>query len=258
MSLHIGTSGWQYRHWRERYYPKEVPQSRWLELYANDFRVVEVNSTFYRLPAAETFRQWRERSPDDFIFVTKLSRYLTHVKRLKDPSEPVRKFMDHAGHLGSKLGPLLLQLPPNLQADPQRLEQVLAEFPSTVPVAVEFRHSSWFSEEVKQVLSDHNAALCIPDRHAQALAPTWKTADWAYLRLHEGDSSPHPCYGLRPLKRWVELIADQWGRRQAVYVFFNNDGRGCAIRDAIRFAEQAREHGLEPTRVPALDRIVVD
>src|SRR5437588_7644333 len=128
MQVWLGTSGWQYRDWRGRFYPHDLPQARWLEHYAERFRTVEVNNSFYRLPSAETFAAWRRRTPDDFVFVVKASRYLSHIKRLLDPEEPVDLFVDHARHLGDKLGPVLLQLPPTMQVEHERLRRALARF----------------------------------------------------------------------------------------------------------------------------------
>ncbi|HZB97186.1 MAG TPA: DUF72 domain-containing protein, partial [Candidatus Sulfotelmatobacter sp.] len=143
MAVYVGTSGWQYSSWRETFYPKGLPQSRWLDHYARNFQCVEVNNTFYRLPEAGTFESWRHNSPDDFIFALKVSRYLTHIKRLKDPHEPVTMFLDRAQRLGDKCGPLLVQLPPNFHVDTGRLDACLSEFPRSLRIAVELRHESW-------------------------------------------------------------------------------------------------------------------
>src|SRR2546423_56444 len=140
----VGTSGWQYKDWRERFYPAGTPQARWLEFYAEKFATVEVNNAFYRLPSRDTFVAWRNRTPDDFCVGVKMSRYLTHIKRLKEPSEPVKRFLDHASGLGDRLGPVLLQLPPSLRFDLGALDDVLARFPASVKVAVEPRHASWW------------------------------------------------------------------------------------------------------------------
>jgi uncharacterized protein YecE (DUF72 family) len=144
----VGTSGWQYRDWRGRFYPEPLAQRAWLEHYASRFAVVESNNAFYRLPEPRTFADWARRTPDDFVMAVKASRFLTHVRRLREPEEPVRRLLDHAGHLGAKLGPVLLQLPPTLRADPDALDRCLACFGPPLRVAVEPRHPSWFSEEV--------------------------------------------------------------------------------------------------------------
>ncbi len=249
MPYMVGTSGWQYRHWRDTFYPTDVPASRWLEYYAERFQTVEVNNTFYRLPQATTFRQWAERTPDDFVVAVKMSRYLTHVKRLQDPEEPVSRFLERARGLGTKLGPVLLQLPPNLAADHEALARTLGLLTPTVATAVEFRHESWFDDITRQVLSDHGAALCIADGLSRR-SPVWRTADWTYLRFHEGEGMRHPCYRSEQLAGWAHLLRERWGPDATCYAYFNNDARACAIRDAVTLAGFAGAEGLAPSRVP--------
>jgi len=249
MGLLVGTSGWQYRHWRGLLYPEGLAQARWLEHYAERFATVESNAAFYRLPRPETFADWAARTPDDFVMAVKASRFLTHVRRLREPAEPVARLLRHAGGLGGKLGPVLLQLPPDLRADPGALAATLAAFPADVRVAVEFRHPSWFSDETRALLGEHGAALCLADSQRRR-TPVWRTADWTYLRLHEGRASPHPCYGRQALATWAGRLADGWGPGSPIFVYFNNDPAGCAVRDARWFAQAARRAGLEPSRVP--------
>ncbi|HVL81280.1 MAG TPA: DUF72 domain-containing protein [Actinomycetota bacterium] len=250
MALHIGTSGWQYRDWREAFYPKELKQTEWLGHYSARFDTVEVNNTFYRLPERTVFERWREKTPDHFVFVCKTSRYLTHIKRLKDASESVQLFMERATGLGPKLGPLLVQLPPTMKAEPERLAGALKAFPPEVKVAVEFRHETWFTEEVRRILSDHDAALVWADRHGRDLNTLWRTASWGFVRLHESGGPPPPCYPDEQLESWAARIAAEWGPDADVWFFFNNDPRCCAVENAITFAERATAHGLRPTRVP--------
>jgi uncharacterized protein YecE (DUF72 family) len=250
VSVQVGTCGWQYRDWRGRFYPEKLAQKDWLEHYSACFQTVEVDNTFYRLPAAEVFAAWRERTPADFRMALKTSRYLTHVKRLRDPRPAVDLFMERAGHLGDKLGPLLLQLPPTFKADPPRLADALAAFPTGVRLAFEPRHASWFSAQTEQLLADHDVALCLADSRGAPAGPLWRTASWTYLRFHEGTGAPHPCYQPHTLHEWAERLAETWGGRADAYVYFNNDPGGCAVRDAVRFAEAARAAGLHPSRVP--------
>jgi uncharacterized protein YecE (DUF72 family) len=249
MPLIIGTSGWQYRHWRTAFYPRGLAQTRWLEYYAERFLTVESNAAFYRLPAAETFAAWAQRTPPDFVMAVKVSRYLTHIRRLHEPAESVRLFVEHAGRLGAKLGPALVQLPPSMRADVGRLRETLEAFPAGWRVAVEFRHASWFSSEVRSALERHAAALCLADRRGP-LTPLWRTTDWTYLRFHAGRAAPDPCYGRRALATWAARLAERWTPAEDVYVYFNNDPRACALRDARLFAGTARGFGLVPTRVP--------
>jgi uncharacterized protein YecE (DUF72 family) len=248
MPVWIGTSGWQYAHWRDRFYPRDVPQRRWLEYYADRFETVELNNAFYRLPERSTFEQWRERTPSGFVVAVKASRYLTHIRRLKEPEEPVARLMERAQGLGDRLGPVLLQLPPNLPADLERLDATLRCFPSHVRVAVEPRHDTWFSEECRQLLEQRGAAFCLADRGG-VLGPLWRTTDWGYVRFHQGRALPPPCYGRNALARWAARLAALFAPGEDVYAYFNNDPLGCALRDAVRFASAAGRAGLEPTRV---------
>ncbi|MDQ4068542.1 MAG: DUF72 domain-containing protein [Actinomycetota bacterium] len=256
MPVWIGTSGWQYRDWRGRFYPDGLPQSRWLEHYADRLRTVELNNAFYRLPDASTFAGWARRTPGDFVMAVKASRYLTHVRRLQEPAEPVARLLERARHLGPKLGPVLLQLPPNLAADRDALAATLACFPDDVRVAVEFRHESWFTDDVRSLLGDHDAAFCLADSPRRR-APDWRTASWGYIRFHEGVASPPPCYGQTALKTWTARLADLFDPEDDVYAYFNNDPRACAVRDAQRFAREAGKAGLVPTRVPGAREVAV-
>ena len=249
MAVWIGTSGWQYRDWRGRFYPAEMPVSRWLEAYAAAFATVESNAAFYRLPEAATVAAWAERTPADFVMAVKVSRYLTHVRRLSDPADAVALLVERAQRLGAKLGPALLQLPPSLRVDAGRLDETLAAFPPTWRVAVEFRHDSWYTDRVRGILERHGAALCLADRR-RPLTPIWRTTDWTYLRFHQGRARPDPCYGRAALRTWVDRLAAQWTPDEDVYVYFNNDPRACALRDARVFARAAERAGMAPTRIP--------
>jgi uncharacterized protein YecE (DUF72 family) len=247
--VHIGTSGWQYRDWRLAFYPPGVAQSRWLEHYAARFGTVEVNNAFYRLPEPRTFAGWAARTPDDFVVAVKASRYLTHVRRLRAPAEPVARFVEHARHLGPKLGPVLLQLPPNLTIDLDALDATLARFPVEWRVVVEPRHESWFVDELAALLAARQIALCLADTPRRR-TPAWRTTGWGYVRFHEGRARPHPCYGSAALASWAARLADLWSPEEDVFVYFNNDHRACALRDATRFAAAAARAGLRATRVP--------
>lgn len=251
----MGTSGWQYRDWRGGFYPERMPQREWLDHYVAHFQCVEVNNTFYRLPREEVFEQWRSRAPRGFSFGLKLSRYLSHIKRLQDPAGSVALFLDRATRLGDRIGPLLLQLPPNFEVDTQRLRDALAAIPSHLRVAVEFRHASWFREDVAELLRARDVPLCLTDRLEHLQEPAWQTASWGYIRFHQGCADPWPSYRPRCLHAWAERLASMWGRDADVYAFFNNDPHGAAVRDAVVFAERCRAVGLTPTRVPNLDDV---
>lgn len=248
--IRVGTSGWQYRDWRGRLYPEELPAREWLQWYASSFATVEVNNSFYRLPEKSTFESWADQTPPDFIVAAKMSRYLTHVRRLRAPEEPVRRFLDHASGLGTRLGPVLLQLPPTLRYDAALLDETLSCFPARVRVAVEPRHDSWFAESLCAVLEKHHACLCLADRRGRLLGRLWRTAPWGYIRFHEGRAHPFPSYGDAALRTWVERIRGLWGEKDDVFVYFNNDQGGCAVRDAVKLAKHARAIGLDVSRTP--------
>nr|BFE62165.1 DUF72 domain-containing protein [Dactylosporangium thailandense] len=247
--MRIGTSGWQYKDWRDRFYPRDVPHRLWLEHYAAAFSTVEVNNAFYRLPERKTFTDWRTRTPADFTVAVKASRFLTHVKRLREPEEPVGRLMERAAGLGRKLGPVLLQLPPTLPADPEALDRALRAFPRGVRIAVEPRHDSWWNGEVKAVLTQHDAALCWSDRKGRPQAPLWRTAGWGYLRLHEGRATPWPRYGRSCLDSWTARLAETF-TNQDIYVYFNNDQGCAAVADAVALARLAERRGLPAGRAP--------
>ena len=257
MPVHIGTSGWHYEDWGRAFYPDDVAKRRWLEYYSARFQTVESNAAFYRLPKRETFEGWAAGTPDDFVMAVKMSRYLTHIRRLADPGEPVARFMAMAEGLADKLGPVLLQLPPNLHKDAGRLERVLALVPEWLHVAVEFRHPSWFDDETQSILERHGAALCLADRGSRPVSPLWRTADWTYVRFHAGIGSPPPCYGRGAMESWARRLAAGWGPDFHVWAYFNNDTNCCALRDARIFHHACRRVGLRPTRIPAASEVEV-
>ena len=250
----VGTSGWQYADWRDVVYPAGVPQRRWLEEYARGFATVENNSAFYRLPTTETFAGWRERTPEGFVMTVKASRYLTHLKRLREPAEPVARLMGRAVEgLGDRLGPVLVQLPPDFRANVDALDACLRCFPRGVRVAVELRHASWWEEEpaLRAVLERHDSPLCWADRLSRPVAPLWRTAAWGYVRLQEGAARPWPRYGRQALRAWAERLAETYAAGDDVFVYFNNDPGGAAVRDAVHFARTATSLGRTTSVVPA-------
>jgi uncharacterized protein YecE (DUF72 family) len=250
MTLLAGTSGWQYRHWKGRFYPDDLPASRWLSYFAERFPTVEVNNTFYRLPERKTFEGWRKATPDGFVVTVKASRFLTHNKRLKDAKPAVEKLMNAAAGLSDKLGPILMQLPPSFKAAPERLEQALGAFPKGSRVAVEFRDDSWFTPEIRKVLEEFDAALCLVDRKGVTLGPVWKTASWGYLRFHDGDGERFR-YTKGRLEHWADTLKDTFGRSDDLFVYFNNDMAGAAIEDCRQFEAIARDRRLAVARTGA-------
>jgi uncharacterized protein YecE (DUF72 family) len=250
LSVRIGTSGFLYEHWRGRFYPAAARGSE-LEYHASRFDTVELNVTFYRMPSSATFRSWASRVPDGFIFAVKASRYLTHVRRLREPREPVAFLMERAGELVAHLGPILLQLPPDLPVDLAALAETLDSFPPDARVAVEPRHPSWFTEDLRDLLIERRSALCLADRRGP-LMPAWQTADWSYLRFHGGRSAPRPCYGERALDAWAGRVREQSGPNAGAYAYFNNDHQGCALRDAAAFARALVREDVSVNRIPEI------
>jgi uncharacterized protein YecE (DUF72 family) len=251
----IGTSGWQYRDWRGRFYPPTLPQRLWLEHHAEHFATVESNNAFYRLPERTTFEKWRERTPPDFRWAVKASRFLTHMKRLRDSAEPVARLMDRVAGLGDRLDVVLLQLPPTLRADVDLLSECLGQFPAGTRVAVEPRHESWWTDDVRALLERYQAALCWADRAEQPIAPLWRTAEWGYLRLHRGIDGPGAeGWGYRPetLQLWADRLSGTYGDDD-VLVYFNNDPGGAATVDAVTFAGAVHATGRAHTRVPSME-----
>ena len=233
MGLLVGTSGFDYQDWRGPFYPRFLKSGDRLAFYAEHFDTVELNVTFYRMPKATAFRGWRDAVPDDFRFAVKASRYLTHVRRLADPQQPVEFLMERATELGDRLGPVLLQLPPSLEIDLDRLDETLRAFRGAAPLAVEPRHRSWFVPELCDVLQRHDAAFVLADRRGP-ITPMWTTASWTYVRLHQGSATPRPCYGPRALASWVDRLDALPGGNRG-YVYFNNDHRACAVDNARTF-----------------------
>jgi uncharacterized protein YecE (DUF72 family) len=227
--IHVGTSGWQYRDWRGVLYPEGLPQDRWLERYAEAFSVVEVNNSFYRLPERATFERWRERTPAGFMVVVKASRYLTHLKRLRDAEDGVRLFDERIRGLGDKLGPVLFQLPPRFAADVDRLRAFIGWIPTDLRQAWEFRDPSWVTDEVLSLLDEAKAAFVLADRPGFR-GPLLVTGGWSYIRFHQGSRTGSD-YRRDKLRRWAERIASLPAKD--VWVFFNNDPGGAAVRDAF-------------------------
>lgn len=233
--VRIGTSGWVYRHWQGVFYPPDLRARRWLEFYARHFDTVEVNASFYRLPAESTFARWRAQTPPGFCFGVKGSRFLTHRLRLAEPAGPVSTFFERASALGEKLGPVLWQLPPSFQRDDARLEAFLAVLPPHRQ-AIELRHASWFVEPVYLLLARYQVALCLADSGGRTLPPEPRlTAPWTYLRFHAGLANGD--YTEEQLRRWADAIAGFREQGLDVYAYFNNDWQGFAVQDARRLRE---------------------
>jgi uncharacterized protein YecE (DUF72 family) len=235
----VGCSGWQYRHWRGTFYPPEVPASRWLEHYAGQFDTVEINNTFYRLPESATFAEWARRVPRGFVFAIKASRYLTHLKKLKDPVDPLRRLFTRARRLGTAFGPILYQLPPRWPPNLDRLRTFLDALPRGHRHAFEFRDPSWYSDEVLATLAEHGVALCLHDMKGSASGRP-AVGPFVYVRFH-GTSKYGGRYSDAALDDWAEWLAQRMRDGVPVYAYFNNDTGGHAPRDAARLREAVRK-----------------
>lgn len=231
-TFRVGTSGYQYDHWRDVFYPDDLPKKRWFEHYVQHFDTVEINNTFYNLPEAKTFERWREAVPNGFRYVLKYSRYGTHIKRLKDPEQHVNVFMERAERLGPTLGPILVQLPPNWNVNVERLAGFLEATPKKQRFAVEVRDESWLCDAVYDLLREHNAALVIHDLLEDH--PRVVTADWVYLRFH-GPEAGQPymgSYSPQALSGAARRIQRHLDDGRDVCTYFNNDAEGWAVSNA--------------------------
>jgi uncharacterized protein YecE (DUF72 family) len=247
----IGTSGWNYKHWRNGvFYPKDLKPEKWLDFYSRHFATVEINNSFYRLPSEEVFARWQEQAPENFTFAVKASRFLTHIKRLKEPEDPLDLFFSRAKHLKGTLGPVLFQLPPMFKADIDRLSVFLRALRGRaafrkIRCALEIRDATWLEPPVFELLERHHVALCFADwRELHVTEPV--TADFVYVRRHSGPSNGD--YPKRDLDRDVRQIRGWLQKRLDVYVYFNNDLHGHAIRNAQYVQERLRMPGYSATR----------
>ena len=233
MAFHyyIGTSGWHYDHWRDRFYPEKLSKPQWLEFYASHFTTVELNNSFYRLPSEAAFTTWYNSSPTNFIFAVKVSRFITHIKRLKNSEEAVENFITRAKILKEKLGPLLYQLPPNMHRNDVVLASFLSNLPQGMKHVIEFRHQSWLEEEVFEILRKYNIGLCIFDMPSFT-CPLVATADFAYIRFHGSSGLYSSCYSDEELANWAKNLASLATNLKAVYIYFNNDAEAFAVRNA--------------------------
>lgn len=239
---YIGTSGWHYDHWRARFYPEKLAKVRWLDFYAGYFDSVELNNSFYRLPSEAAFDNWRCSSPDNFIFAVKASRFITHIKGLKNTEEPLDTFIARAKFLAEKLGPLLYQLPPNLHRNDEVLEAFLATLPQGIKHVMEFRHHSWLDDEVFAILRKYNVGLCIFDM-PELSCPVVATAGFAYVRFHGAGALYSSCYSDDELASWAEKIAGLASNLKVIYIYFNNDVNAYAIRNAITLRDYLKAYG---------------
>ncbi len=229
--IHIGTSGWMYPHWQGPVYPSELPAGDWLTWYSHRFNSVEINNTFYQIPASDTVRSWRAAVPPDFVFAVKASRYITHMKKLRDPADTLPGLLERAQDLEGQLGPILFQLPPRWRCNRDRLTAFLDHLPAGGRYVMEFRDSSWWSDEILELLQSRNVGFCIYEL-ADRKTPREKTADFVYIRLHGPGEAYRGSYSIQALSEWAEAI-DTWHRQGLdVFCFFDNDEQGHAVEDA--------------------------
>ena len=235
-SIHIGTSGWHYKHWKGTFYPEGTKDADQLKQYIKTFRTVELNNSFYRLPEAATFTAWKEAVPDGFVFSVKASRYITHVKKLHDTAEAAQTFLERAAHLGNKLGPVLFQLPPGWSVNIGRLEEFLNDLPAKYRYTFEFRNRSWYDQEVYALLRKHRCAFCIYELDGH-LSPTEVTAGFVYVRLHGPGRKYQGSYTETVLKGWMDQCREWQHEGRDVYMYFDNDQAGYAAFNARRLLE---------------------
>ncbi len=233
----VGTSGWHYNHWRGRFYRSGLPKSKWLEFYAQYFRTVEINASFYRLPTEKAFANWRDTAPVGFVFAVKASRLITHYRRLINVEDALTTFLGRARILGDKLGPILYQLPPGFHRNDERLDSFLSLLPQDLQHAVEFRHPSWLVDPVFDTLRKHNVALCVismPDFDCPVMA----TADFSYVRLHGSQRKYTSCYSDEELSQWAGRMRHLARDSGKVYAYFNNDAEAHAVHNALTLLQK--------------------
>jgi len=241
--IRIGCSGWEYAHWRGDFYAADLPRRAWLDRYAEVFDTVELNNSFYRLPSAEAFAAWAQRVPEGFAMAVKASRYLTHLKRLRDPEEPVERLWTRALRLGDHLGPMLYQLPPRWTRNRDRLATFLAALPPIRDQAIEFRDPSWYAQEIYDLLAERQIALCLHDMTGAATRRE-PIGPFVYVRFHGSGARYGGRYPSQSLARWADDLARWADEGRPAWVYFNNDGGGHAPRDAVRLRDLLGEQAF--------------
>ncbi|WP_018479179.1 DUF72 domain-containing protein [Pontibacter roseus] len=244
-NIYIGTSGWHYKHWMGTFYPEGLKPKDFTSHYLRFFRTVEINNSFYKLPSRDTFANWRTSVPDDFVFAVKGSRFITHMKKLKDPQESIQRFLENVNALEEKLGPILFQLPPGWAVNEERLAAFLAVLPPYYRYTFEFRHPSWYTPGVLELLRRYNAAFCIYELEYH-LSPLEVTADFVYVRLHGPETRYAGSYSEEALQHWAVQCLGWQQQGLDVYVYFDNDQLGYAAFNARRLQELVHEKQSQP------------
>lgn len=239
-NIHIGTSGWHYEHWRGPFYPENLSKDDFLPCYAGYFHTVEINNSFYQLPTKETLRKWRSKVPEDFIFSFKASRYITHMKKLKDPAASLSRMMEVVPILSGNLGPILFQLAPRWRFNPERFFDFLESLPSEYRYAFEFRDPTWLDHRAYEALEEVGAAFCIYEL-AGRVSPKEITADFVYIRLHGPENVPYKGrYATKTLAGWAGAISSWSAQGRDIFCYFDNDEAGYAAQDALRLKKMLR------------------
>jgi uncharacterized protein YecE (DUF72 family) len=241
-NIHVGCSGWVYKHWRGIFYPEGLPQRLWFERYAEEFDTVEINNSFYHLPKPETYDKWRKQAPEGFCYAVKANRFITQAKKLKDPEEPLDRFLKPTRRLKEHLGPILFQLPPSMKINLERLESFLKILPKSVTSVFEFREKSWYVEEVLELLDRHGAGFVAHDMKGLA-SPRWASGKAAYIRFHGAGGKYWGRYPDEALLEWTDWIMEQSRSGRSVWCYFNNDIHGHAIEDARTLKSMVRQMG---------------
>lgn len=254
--IHIGTSGWHYKHWVGTFYPEKMKPDQFMEFYLKYFRTVELNNSFYMLPQESTFRQWAKQVPKGFLYSVKASRFITHMKKLLDPVENFGNFIERAKALGDKLGVILFQLPPGWKYDKERFENFISALPKEYRYTFEFRNHTWYNDEVYALLKKHNVSFCIYELEYHQ-SPIEVTADFVYIRLHGPGLKYQGSYSDAVLKKWAKRIKGWSEEGKDVFVYFDNDQLGYAAHNAERLnsflkPEAMKKKRNEPLRKPGL------
>lgn len=240
--IHIGCSGWQYRHWRGPFYPDKLPVNRWFAHYAADFSTVEINNSFYRWPQVTIFKKWRDQAPPGFRYAVKANRFLTQAKKLKDCADPLDQLLPGVRALGATLGPLLFQLPPRFRINLDRLAGFLQLLPPDVVSVFEFRDASWYVPEVLALLDEHGAGFCAHDLPG-SVTPRWACGGAAYVRFHGAGGKYWGRYPDEALLGWTDWMMEQAHGGREGWAFFNNDANADAVRDAMTLQTMVRQAG---------------
>ncbi len=236
--IFIGTSGWSYKDWKNKFYPKSLKNSAWLNFYADHFNTVEVNNSFYQLPSKKSLKKWLKKVPSDFVFSVKASRYITHLKKLKNPKNSLKRFLKRMEYLNAKKGPILFQLPPNWHVDAKRLEnfiKLLLNQTKDQDYVFEFRNKAWLKENIRSILRKFNIGFCINDMVDENI--DWITSNFVYIRFHGPSGNYKNSYNSDFLKEWAEKVKDWKSNLDQVFIYFNNDIKAHAIKNAKQFQQ---------------------